>query len=321
MKILVCGGAGFIGSNFLQYMLNKYKDYEFVCLDNLSVMESKSNLKLFDTYDNFKFIKEDITNELEINQIFEQNKFDIVVNFAAEVSVDYSISNPNIFINTNVLGTAILMNACLKYNVPRYHQISTDEVYGDLPLNSDEQFDEKRFLKPSSPYAASKAAADLLVLSYYRTYNLKVTISRSTNNYGPNQSYRALIPIVIKRCINGEKIPIYGTGENIRDWLFVSDHVKAIDLILHKGKMGEIYNISGNSKRNSLFVVKRIIDLLEKDDNIINYVSDRLGHDLMYSIDSNKIKSELGWNNQYSFEEGITKTVNWYKNNIDNNSF
>ncbi|MBQ3475660.1 MAG: dTDP-glucose 4,6-dehydratase [Bacilli bacterium] len=314
MKILVTGGMGFIGTNFLKYMLDKYPDYKFVCLDNLSVEDSRKNLKDFNEYRNFKFIKDDITNENSIDKIFETEKFDIVINFAAEVAVDYSIENPNIFLKTNVLGTAILMNACLKYNVLRFHQISTDEVYGDLQIDSTIQYDESAQLKPSNPYAASKASADLLVLSYYRTYGLNVTISRSTNNYGPHQSFRALIPLTIKNCIQNKKIPIFGKGDNIRDWVYVLDHVKAIDLILHHGKIGHIYNICGKSKKNNLYVVNKILKLMNKDQNLISFVEDRPGHDVMYSINSNKIENELNWKRKYSFDDGIKETIKWYIN-------
>lgn len=313
MKILVTGGAGFIGTNFLIYMLKKYPDYKFVCIDNLSVEKSKENLESLKKYKKLKFIKEDITNEKRINEIFEKEHFDMVVNFAAEIAVDYSIENPNIFIKTNVLGTAILMNACLKYNVKRYHQISTDEVYGDVEIDSKDEYDEKAILKPSNPYSASKASADLLVLSYYRTYGLNVTISRCTNNYGPYQSYRALIPLTIKNCIQNKKIPIFGKGDNIRDWIFVTDHVKAIDLIIHKGKIGQVYNVSGNAKKDNLYVVNTIIKQLNKDKDLIEFVKDRPGHDRMYSINSNKIEKELNWKRDYSFEEGIKETINWYK--------
>lgn len=314
MKILVTGGMGFIGTNFLKYMLDKYPDYKFVCLDNLSVEDSKKNLNYFNEYKNYKFIKDDITNENSIDKIFKEEKFDIVINFAAEVAVDYSIENPNIFLKTNVLGTAILMNACLKYNVLRFHQISTDEVYGDLQINSTIQYDESAQLKPSNPYAASKASADLLVLSYYRTYGLNVTISRSTNNYGPHQSFRALIPLTIKNCIQNKKIPIFGKGDNIRDWVYVLDHVKAIDIILHHGKIGHIYNISGKSKKNNLYVVNKILKLMNKDENLISFVKDRPGHDVMYSINSNKIENELNWKRKYSFDKGIEETIKWYIN-------
>ena len=316
MKILVTGGMGFIGTNFLQYMLKKYPDYKFVCLDNLSVEDSTKNLNYFNEYKNYKFIKADITDENNIDKIFKEEKIDIVINFAAEVAVDYSIKNPNVFLKTNVLGTAILMNACLKHNVPRYHQISTDEVYGDVPIDSTIQYDENAQLKPSNPYAASKAAADLLVLSYYRTYGLKVTISRSTNNYGPHQSYRALIPLTINNCIYDKKIPIFGKGDNIRDWIYVLDHVRAIDQIIHHGRIGHIYNIAGRSQEDNLFVVNRILELMGKNKKLITFVEDRPGHDVKYSINCNKIENELLWKREYTFDDGIKETIKWYKNNI-----
>lgn len=316
MKILVTGGMGFIGTNFLQYMLKKYPDYKFVCLDNLSVEDSKKNLNYFNEYKNYKFIKADITDENNIDKIFKEEKIDIVINFAAEVAVDYSIKNPNVFLKTNVLGTAILMNACLKHNVPRYHHISTDEVYGDVPIDSTIQYDENAQLKPSNPYAASKAAADLLVLSYYRTYGLKVTISRSTNNYGPHQSYRALIPLTINNCIYDKKIPIFGKGDNIRDWIYVLDHVRAIDQIIHHGRIGHIYNIAGRSQEDNLFVVNRILELMGKNKKLITFVEDRPGHDVKYSINCNKIENELLWKREYTFDDGIKETIKWYKNNI-----
>lgn len=316
MKILITGGMGFIGTNFLQYMLKKYPNYIFVCLDNLSVEDSKKNLDYFNEYKNYKFIKADITDENNIDKIFKEEKIDIVINFAAEVAVDYSIKNPNVFLKTNVLGTAILMNACLKHNVPRYHQISTDEVYGDVPIDSTIQYDENAQLKPSNPYAASKAAADLLVLSYYRTYGLKVTISRSTNNYGPHQSYRALIPLTINNCIYDKKIPIFGKGDNIRDWIYVLDHVRAIDQIIHHGRIGHIYNIAGRSQEDNLFVVNRILELMGKNKKLITFVEDRPGHDVKYSINCNKIENELLWKREYTFDDGIKETIKWYKNNI-----
>lgn len=312
MKILVAGGAGFIGSNFLEYMMNKYNSYEFICLDNLSVKESNDNLKYLEKYKKFEFIKGDITDELFVNELFKKRKIDVVVNFAAEVAVDYSIENPNIFLRTNVIGTANLMNACLKYNIKRYHQISTDEVYGDLPLNSRKKYNENSMLKPSNPYAASKAAADMLVMSYYRTYGLRATISRSTNNYGPKQSFRALIPLTIKKTLNEEKIPVFGKGDNIRDWVFVLDHVRAIDLIIHNGEIGKIYNVAGKAKKKNIDVVKRIIKMLDKNENLIDFVEDRPGHDRMYSIDSSKIEQELGWEREYNFERGIKETLEWY---------
>ena len=316
MKILVAGGMGFIGTNFLKYMLEKYPDYKFVCIDNLSVEDSKNNLKYFDGVKNFKFVDGDITDEKGVDKLFKEEKFDAVVNFAAEVAVDYSIENPNIFLKTNVLGTAILMNACLKYNVSRFHQISTDEVYGDVKLDSLVSFDENAQLKPSNPYAASKAGADLLVASYCRTYGLNVTISRSTNNYGPHQSFRALIPLTIKNCIQNKKIPVFGKGDNTRDWLFVLDHVRAIDLILHNGKAGNIYNVSGNSKKNNLYVINKILKALNKGESLISFVPDRPGHDVMYSINSGKIENELKWKRIYDFDKGIEETIKWYCDKI-----
>jgi len=269
MKLLVTGGAGFIGSNFLEYMLQKYKNYSFVCIDSLVYKENEKNLINILNHPNFKFIKGDITDKSVIDNLFEKEKFDCVVNFAAEIAVDYSIENPNIFLKTNVMGTLILMNACLKYGVKRFHQISTDEVYGDLPLKSRKSFTESAMLKPSNPYSASKAAADMLVLSYYRTYGLNITISRSTNNYGPHQSDRALIPLVIKKALNNDKIPVFGRGDNIRDWIYVYDHVTAIDLIIHKGVIGEIYNVSGQSKRKNIYVIKKILKILNVSESLI----------------------------------------------------
>lgn len=319
MKILVAGGAGFIGSNFLNYMIKKYPTYYFVCIDKLVFRDNINNLKDIINYSNFKFVEGNITDEKVIDELFNAEQFDLVVNFAAEVAVDYSIENPNIFLETNIIGTANLMNACIKYNVKRYHQISTDEVYGDLPLNSKMSYNEKVVLKPSNPYSASKAAADLLVMSYYRTYGLGTTISRSTNNYGPRQSTRALIPLVIDNALNNKKIPIFGIGKNVRDWLYVYDHVTAIDLIIHNSKVGEIYNISGQSKKTNIYVVKKILKLLNCSENLIYFTKDRLGHDLKYSINSNKIEKELGWSRIFNFEKGIKETVNWYKNRFYNN--
>ncbi|MBQ4583358.1 MAG: dTDP-glucose 4,6-dehydratase [Bacilli bacterium] len=315
MKLLVTGGAGFIGSNFLEYMLNKYKNYSFVCIDSLVYKQNEKNLVNIMNYSNFKFIKGDITDKTLIDNLFEKEKFDCVVNFAAEIAVDYSIENPNVFIQTNVIGTAILMNACLKYGVKRFHQISTDEVYGDLPLDSRKSFTEQAILKPSNPYSASKAAADMLVLSYYRTYGLNVTISRCTNNYGPHQSDRALIPLVIKRALNNEPISVFGSGQNVRDWIYVYDHVTAIDLILHKGVIGEIYNVSGQSKKKNIDVIKRILKLVNGNESLICYTEDRPGHDLKYSINSKKIEQQLKWDRKYDFNKGIHETINWFLKN------
>lgn len=315
MKLLITGGAGFIGSNFLEYMLKKYKAYSFVCIDNLVYGENENNLHKLYNYPNFKFVKGDITDETLIDNLFSKEKFDGVINFAAEIAVGYSIENPNIFFKTNVLGTAILMSACLKHGVKRFHQISTDEVYGDVSLESKKNFKEDSVLRPSNPYSASKASADMLVLAYYRTYGLNVTISRSTNNYGPYQSNRALIPLVINKALNNERIPVFGNGKNIRDWLYVYDHVTAIDLIFHKGKTGQIYNVSGNSKRNNIYVIKKILKLTKASNDLIEYVQDRPGHDLKYSINSNKLEKELNWKRLYDFNKGIEETINWFRNN------
>lgn len=315
MKMLVTGGAGFIGSNFLEYMLNKYPNYNFVCLDNLVYAPNESNLKKLYNFNNFKFILGDITDESLIDELFKNEKFDFVINFAAEIAVGYSIENPDIFFKTNVFGTLTLMKACIKYDVKRFHQISTDEVYGDVEFDSDISFDEKSRLNPSNPYSASKASADMLALSFYRTYNLGITISRSSNNYGPRQSSRALIPLVINNALDNKSIPVFGTGKNIRDWLYVLDHVYALDLIIHNGKIGEIYNICGNSKLNNLEVINKILDILNKDKNLITFVEDRPGHDMKYSINSEKIKKELNFNKQYNFDNGIIETINWFKDN------
>jgi len=312
MKLLVTGGAGFIGVNFLIYMSNKYPKYDFVCLDNLCVPDSKENLPYIQKLKNCRFIQGDITDVEFINDLFAKEKFDAVINFAAEVSVDYSIENPDIFIHTNVIGTATLLNACLKHHVARYHQVSTDEVYGDVPIHSHKQYSEKSVLRPSSPYAASKAGADMLVLSYLRTYGLFTTISRCTNNYGPHQSYRALIPIVIRNANNNEKINVFGTGEDVRDWIFVTDHVRALDEILHKGEIGEIYNITGHAKRHTIHVINAILNTLQKDSNLLTYTADRPGHDQKYSLTDRKIRSKLGFKLQYTFEKGLIETIDWY---------
>ena len=316
MKVLVTGGAGFIGSNFLHYMVEKYKDYNFVCLDKLTYAGNYDNLKPIINNKNFKFIKEDITNKDKIDEIFREEQFDWVINFAAESHVDNSIKNPNIFLTTNIIGTQILMDASLKYKVKRYHQISTDEVYGDLPLDKPElKFSEKTPINPSSPYSASKASADLLVQAYIRTYKLPATISRCSNNYGPYQFPEKLIPVVISKAINNEKIPVYGNGLNVRDWIYVKDHNIAIDLIMHKGKIGNTYNIGGNSEKANIELVKTILNYLSKSQDIIIFVEDRKGHDLRYAIDSRKIEEELGWKRTVSFDEGIKSTIDWYLKN------
>ena len=318
MKILVTGGAGFIGSNFLHYEVEKYKDDFFVCLDNLTYAGNYNNIKMLEGKPNYKFVKCDITDREFIYNLFEEEKFDVVINFAAESHVDNSIKNPEIFLNTNIIGTSVLMDASRKYGVKRYHQVSTDEVYGDLPLDRpDLLFTEDTPLHTSSPYSSSKASADLLVMAYYRTYGLPVTISRCSNNYGPYQFPEKLIPLVISKALNNEKIPVYGTGENVRDWIHVHDHNVGVDLIVRNGKVGEVYNLGGHSERNNLFIVKTILGILGKSEDLITFVEDRKGHDLRYAIDSTKAERELDWDRSYKFEDGIKETVDWYVNNQD----
>ena len=316
MKYLVTGGAGFIGSNFLHYETEKYPNDTFVCLDALTYAGNYNNIKDLENKNNYKFIKGDITDREFIFKLFEQEKFDVVINFAAESHVDNSIKNPGIFLTTNIIGTGILMDASLKYGVKRYHQVSTDEVYGDLPLDRpDLLFTENTPLHTSSPYSSSKASADLLVMAYYRTYGLPVTISRCSNNYGPYQFPEKLIPVVISKALKNESIPVYGTGENVRDWIHVKDHNIGVDLIVRKGKVGEIYNLGGHAERTNLEMVKTILKEMNKSEDLITFVTDRLGHDLRYAIDSTKVESELGWTRTYTFETGIKETINWYLNN------
>lgn len=312
-KILITGGAGFIGSNFVYYILDKYENYKVFNLDKLTYAANLENLKGIDDNENYVFIKGDICDKNLIENLFKKENFDIVVNFAAESHVDRSISNPEIFINTNILGTQILLDACKKYNVSRFHQVSTDEVYGDLPLNRlDLLFSENNNINPSSPYSASKASADLIVKAYHKTFNLPVTISRCSNNYGRFQHEEKLIPLMIKKALNNEKLPVYGNGLNIRDWLHVYDHCSAIDIIIHEGKVGEIYNIGGNNEKTNIELVKEILNVLRKDKTLISYVEDRKGHDLRYAIDSSKLKNELNWSPKYSLEKGLEETIKWY---------
>ena len=316
MKILVTGGAGFIGSNYMHYVVNKYKDDYFVCMDALTYAGNYNNIKELETKNNYKFIKCDITDREKVYEIFEKEKFDIVINFAAESHVDNSIKNPEIFLKTNIIGTSVLMDACNKYGIKRYHQVSTDEVYGDLPLNRpDLLFTEETPLHTSSPYSSSKASADLLVMAYHRTYGLPTTISRCSNNYGPYQFPEKLIPLVISKALNNESIPVYGTGENVRDWIHVHDHNVGVDMIVRNGKEGEVYNLGGRSERNNLYIVKTILKKLNKPESLITFVEDRKGHDLRYAIDSSKAEKELGWNRSYIFEDGIEETIDWYINN------
>ena len=316
MKILVTGGAGFIGSNFVYYMLQKHPDYEIVCLDALTYAGNLSTLKDALENKNFKFVKGDITDRKLVFELFEEEKFDIVVNFAAESHVDRSIENPEVFLKTNILGTQVLMDASLKYNVKRYHQVSTDEVYGDLPLDRpDLMFTEETHIHTSSPYSASKASADLLVQAYHRTFGLAATISRCSNNYGPYHFPEKLIPLMIINALAEKSLPVYGKGENVRDWLYVEDHCKAIDLIIHNGRVGEVYNVGGHNEKKNIDIVKIIIQKLGKSEDLITYVTDRKGHDLRYAIDPAKITKELGWEPETKFEDGIDKTIKWYLEN------
>ncbi|MGN0573705.1 MAG: dTDP-glucose 4,6-dehydratase [Acutalibacteraceae bacterium] len=318
MKILVTGGAGFIGCNFIYYMLDKYADYEIVCLDALTYAGNLKSLSKALKNPNFKFVKGSISDKAFVDSLFKNEKFDIVVNFAAESHVDRSIENPFIFLETNVMGTACLLEASKKYGVKRYHQVSTDEVYGDLPLDRpDLFFTEDMKLITSSPYSASKASADLLSLAYHRTYGLPVTVSRCSNNYGPYQFPEKLIPLMIVRALEDKNLPVYGKGVNVRDWLYVEDHCKAIDLIIHGGIPGEIYNVGGHNERTNIDVVKTILRYLSKPESLITYVKDRAGHDLRYAIDPSKITAALGWKPETDFDSGMKKTIEWYLANSE----
>lgn len=313
MKILVTGGAGFIGSNFVYYELDNYPNDEVICLDKLTYAGNLETLEVAMKNPKFKFVKGDIADRAFVDELFASEKPDVIVNFAAESHVDRSIENPEIFLQTNVIGTSVLMDACRKYGNIRYHQVSTDEVYGDLPLDRpDLFFTETTPLHTSSPYSASKASADLLVQAYYRTYKLPVTISRCSNNYGPYHFPEKLIPLMIANALNDKKLPVYGKGENVRDWLYVEDHCSAIDLIIRKGKIGEVYNIGGHNERTNLEVVKTIIKELGKSEDLIEFVTDRPGHDRRYAIDPTKIHNELGWLPATKFDDGIKKTIDWY---------
>lgn len=316
MKIIVTGGAGFIGGNFVHYMINKYPDYEIICLDKLTYAGNLETLEPVMDKKGFKFVKGDIADREFVYKLFEEEKPDIVVNFAAESHVDRSITDPGIFLQTNIIGTGVLLDACRTYGIQRYHQVSTDEVYGDLPLDRpDLFFTETTPLHTSSPYSASKASADLLVLAYHRTFKIPVTISRCSNNYGPYHFPEKLIPLMIANCLNDKPLPVYGKGENVRDWLYVEDHCRAIDMIIHNGRVGEVYNIGGHNERTNLQVVETIIDALGKSRDLIQYVTDRPGHDMRYAIDPTKIHDELGWEPTTKFDDGIKKTIDWYLNN------
>ena len=318
MKILVTGGAGFIGGNFIQYMLKNHPDCRMVCLDKLTYAGNLSTLAGALNNANFTFVRGDIADSDFVCGLFARESFDAVVNFAAESHVDRSISGAQVFMVSNVVGVQVLLDACNRYGVRRFHQISTDEVYGDLPLGSpSRKFTEESPLRPSSPYAASKAAADLIALASRRTYGTFVTISRSSNNYGPYQHPEKLIPLVITRALAGEKVPVYGDGQNVREWISVFDHCRAVDLVLQNGESGEIYNVGGGVEMANIDLVELILNELGAPRSLIEFVPDRKGHDRRYSMDSNKMAYKFGWRPQTNFLEGIKRTVRWYKNNRD----
>ena len=318
MNIIVTGGAGFIGSNFIFYMLKAHPEDRIICLDKLTYAGNLSTLAPVMDKPNFRFVKLDICDRDGVYKLFEEEHPDIVVNFAAESHVDRSILNPEIFLKTNIIGTSVLMDACRKYGIKRYHQVSTDEVYGDLPLDRpDLFFTETTPIHTSSPYSSSKAGADLLVLAYHRTYGLPVTISRCSNNYGPYHFPEKLIPLMIINTLHDKPLPVYGDGLNVRDWLYVEDHCRAIDLILQKGRVGEIYNVGGHNEMRNIDIVKLICKELGKPKSLITYVKDRKGHDRRYAIDPTKIHNELGWLPETRFADGIKKTIKWYLENQD----
>lgn len=315
MKILITGAAGFIGSNFLFYMMKQHPDYHYVALDKLTYAGNLSTLQSVENRDNYTFVKVDIADRKSVFEMFQSEHPDVVVNFAAESHVDRSIENPAIFLETNVMGTQVLLDASREFGVSRYHQVSTDEVYGDLPLDRpDLFFTEETPLHTSSPYSASKASADLLVQAYHRTFGLPVTISRCSNNYGPYHFPEKLIPLMIANALHGKDLPVYGDGKNVRDWLYVEDHCSGIDAILHRGTVGEVYNIGGHNEKTNLEVVETIIKALGKGK--IKFVTDRKGHDMRYAIDPSKMRNELGWKPETKFEDGIAKTISWYLENI-----
>ena len=318
MTVIVTGGAGFIGSNFLFYYIKEHPQDRVVCIDKLTYAGNLSTLKSIIGKSDFRFARVDICDRDAVYSLFEEEHPDVVVNFAAETHVDRSIEDPSVFLQTNIIGTSVLMDACIKYGVGRFHQVGTDEVYGDLPLDRpDLLFTEETPIRTSSPYSSSKAAADLLALAYYRTYGLPVTISRCSNNYGPYQFPEKLIPLMIANCMNDKPLPVFGKGLNIRDWLYVEDHCKAIDLILRNGTVGEVYNIGGHNEMRNIDIVRLICKLLDKPESLITFVADRKGHDLRYAIDPAKIHRELGWLPETPFEVGIEKTIRWYLDNQD----
>ncbi|GAB6676592.1 dTDP-glucose 4,6-dehydratase [Bacillus cereus] len=315
MKVLVTGGAGFIGSNFVRYMVEKYPEYNIVNLDALTYAGNLENLKDIEEVLNYRFIKGDIADRQFINQLFKEEKFDYVLNFAAESHVDRSITNPDIFIQTNIQGTQVLLDAAKNAEVKKYLQVSTDEVYGTLGETG--YFTEATPLASNSPYSSSKAGADLLVRAYHETFGLPVNITRCSNNYGPFHFPEKLIPLMIINALNDKQLPVYGDGLNVRDWLHVEDHCQAIDLVLHKGKNGEVYNVGGNNERTNIEIVKTILKALDKPESLIKYVTDRPGHDRRYAIDATKLREELGWSPKYNFDTGIEQTIKWYLENQD----
>ena len=316
MTIIVTGGAGFIGSNFIFHMLGSDPDCRIVCLDKLTYAGNLSTLRDVMNNPGFRFVRADICDRETVYRIFEEEKPDVVVNFAAESHVDRSIDDPDVFLRTNVMGTAVMLDACRKYGVRRYHQVSTDEVYGDLPIDRpDLMFTEDTPVRTSSPYSASKAAADMLVLAYHRTYGLPCTISRCSNNYGPYQFPEKLIPLMIANALSYRPLPVYGDGRNVRDWLYVGDHCRAIDLIIRKGRVGEVYNVGGHNEMANIDIVRLICRELGRPESLITYVADRKGHDMRYAIDPAKIHNELGWLPETKFSDGIRKTVRWYLDN------
>ncbi len=316
MKMLVTGGAGFIGSNFIFYEREHYPEDEIVCVDKLTYAGNLETLAPLMNEANFNFIKADIADRETIFGIFQRERPDVVVNFAAESHVDRSIENPQIFLTTNVLGTQVLLDASLKYGVARYHQISTDEVYGELPLDRpDLLFTEETPICTSSPYSASKASADLLCNAYFRTYNLPVTVSRCSNNYGPYQFPEKLIPLMIANALDDKPLPVYGEGLNVRDWIYVEDHCRAVDIILRRGREGRVYNIGGESEMRNIDIVKIILSRLNKPESLIRHVTDRKGHDLRYGMDITRIRTELGFSPAVKFQDGIDITIRWYLEN------
>lgn len=321
MKILITGGAGFIGSNFIFHMLKNHPNDCIICLDKLTYAGNLCTLRPIMNQPNFSFVKADICDKDAICRIFEAERPDMVVNFAAESHVDRSIDSPSIFYQTNVLGTVTLLEACRIYGIKRFQQVSTDEVYGDLPLSAAAPgFKETDQLRPSSPYSSSKAAADLAVLSYYRTYGIPVTISRSSNNYGRFQHPEKLIPKMIQLALKNKPLPLYGDGSNVRDWLYVHDHCRAIDMILQHGRVGEIYNVGAGEERSNLEIVHLICRTLNKPESLIQFVEDRKGHDVRYSLDISKIRNELGWSPETAFDVGMAKTIQWYEEEYGENS-